>query len=168
MPPAFVLSQNQTLKLMYDKPGRNRPRQAGISGSRSCTKSQLVYCVLRHTNGLAFSDLPEPRGSGRPGRRPHVPSSKPTMSKSRRASSPGSIGSGHRLYRLRRGAKRTLAPLRPRPLAEGAYMCGPPTRQRLFAILLQKAVWAAPGTPWRPVARAQIGGPAPAASPPSD
>ena len=42
MPPAFVLSQNQTLKLMYDKPGRNKPKQAGISGSRSCTKSQMV------------------------------------------------------------------------------------------------------------------------------
>jgi len=26
-------------------------------------------------NGLILTDLPEPRGSGRPGRRPHVPSS---------------------------------------------------------------------------------------------
>src|SRR6185295_19759237 len=62
-------------------------------------------------NGINLTDQPIPRGYRRPGRRPHVPSSKPTMSKSRRASSPGSIGSGHRLYRLRRGTKRTRDPL---------------------------------------------------------
>src|SRR5215213_9550696 len=98
MPPAFVLSQNQTLKLMYDKPGRNRPRQAGISGSRSCTNIQtgvFAYediCFLRQAspaevtlrNGINLTDVPTPRGRQTPGRRPHVPSSKPTMSKSRR------------------------------------------------------------------------------------
>jgi hypothetical protein len=58
---------------------------------------------------------------------------KPTMSKSRRASSPGSIRSGHRLHRLRRGAKRTRDLRgRPRPLAGGAYMWGLPTRQPGF------------------------------------
>ena len=55
-------------------------------------------------NGINLTDHPEPGGSRRPGRRPHVPSSKPTMSKSRRASSPGSNRSGHRLYRQSRGA----------------------------------------------------------------
>ena len=39
-------------------------------------------------NGINLTDHPEPGGSRRPGRRPHVPSSKPTMSKSRRASTP--------------------------------------------------------------------------------
>jgi len=83
-----------------------------------------VFAFLRHMssrpkpkprtrsirNGINLTDPPIPRGYRRPGRRPHVPSSKPTMSKSRRASSPGSIGSGHRLYRLRRGTKRTRDP----------------------------------------------------------
>jgi len=55
-------------------------------------------------NGINLTDHPEPRGSRRPGRRPHVPSSKPTMSKSRHASTPGSNRSGHRLYRQSRGA----------------------------------------------------------------
>ena len=87
-----------------------------------------------------MTDRPIPRGYRRPGRRPHVPSSKPTMSKSRRASSPGSIGSGHRLYRLRRGAKRTPTSY------EAALRCwrrhiwgGPSGVNRLFAILLQIA-----------------------------
>jgi hypothetical protein len=35
--------------LMYDKPGRNRPRQAGISGSRSCTNIQ--------TGVFAYEDI---------------------------------------------------------------------------------------------------------------
>jgi hypothetical protein len=46
MPPAFVLSQNQTLKFMTDKPARANPnRKAGISGSRSCTNIQTGVCV---------------------------------------------------------------------------------------------------------------------------
>jgi len=134
--------------LMYDRaPAGISESKTGISGSRSCTKI-TIWCVcvfetyelapkprFRRTirNGLNLTDQPEPGGSRRPGRRPHVPSSKPTMSKSRRASSPGSIGSGHRLYRPRRGAKRTRDPVqRPRPLAGGAYMCGSPTRQPAF------------------------------------
>src|SRR5213079_1238362 len=100
MPPAFVLSQNQTLKLMYDRtPAGICESKTGISGSRSCTNIQtgvFAYEDIRAShqsttlmgslgNGLNLTDQPEPRGSGRPGRRPHVPSSKPTMSKSRRA-----------------------------------------------------------------------------------
>ena len=83
-----------------------------------------VFAFLRHMssspkpkfrpgsirNGINLTDLSIPRGYRRPGRRPHVPSSKPTMSKSRRVSSPGSNGSGHRLYRLRRGAKTNPTP----------------------------------------------------------
>jgi hypothetical protein len=59
-----------------------------------------------HWNGINLTDHPEPGGSRRPGRRPHVPSSKPTMSKSRHASSPGSNRSGHRLYRQSRSANK--------------------------------------------------------------
>jgi hypothetical protein len=40
-------------------------------------------------NGINLTDRSIPGGYRRPGRRPHVPSSKPTMSKSRRVSSPG-------------------------------------------------------------------------------
>lgn len=158
MPPAFVLSQNQTLKLMYDQGAGGIPEaKTGISGSRSCTNSQSgVFAYLRHMslraeasfeaksirNGINLTDQPEPRGSGRPGRRPHVPSSKPTMSKSRRASSPGSIGSGHRLYRLRRGAKRWPTQDWAAAVAGGAYMGTSQMRQRLFAHPRQKTVSA--------------------------
>jgi hypothetical protein len=45
MPPAFVLSQNQTLKLMYDQaPAGISENKTGISGSRSCTKI-TIWCV---------------------------------------------------------------------------------------------------------------------------
>jgi hypothetical protein len=45
MPPAFVLSQNQTLKLMYDQaPAGISESKTGISGSRSCTKI-TIWCV---------------------------------------------------------------------------------------------------------------------------
>src|SRR4051794_27568850 len=63
------------------------------------------------------------------------------MSKSRRASSPGSIGSGHRLYRPRRGTKRTRdLQGRPRPLLWGAiYVWLPKPSTGFFATLLQAA-----------------------------
>ena len=52
------------------------------------------------------------------------------MSKSRRASSPGSIGSGHRLYRPRRGTKRTRDLLEGRVRrCEAPYMGGAQSRQ---------------------------------------
>ena len=96
-----------------------RPSLGGITKTRPASpgavpaqKSQSgVFAFLRHMssspkpklqrgsirNGINLTDRPIPRGYRRPGRRPHVPSSKPTMSKSRRASSPGSFGTGHRL-----------------------------------------------------------------------
>ena len=157
MPPAFVLSQNQTLKLMYDRtPAGISESKTGISGSRSCTNIQtgvFAYEDIRVPsrsklrqgdplrNGINLTDRPIPRGYRRPGRRPHVPSSKPTMSKSRRVSSPGSSGSGHRLYRLRRGAKRWPTQDWAAAVAGGAYMCGLRTRQRLFVRLRQKTGW---------------------------
>jgi hypothetical protein len=79
------------------------------------------------------------------------------MSKSRRASSPGSIGSGHRLYRLRRGAKRTRDLVsRPRPLAEGAYMCGPSSRQPGFLQLCCSLPIDQLGAPHSPDPKHQI------------
>jgi len=62
---------------------------------------------------------------------------KPTMSKSRRASSPGSYGSGHRLYRPRRGTKRTRDLVaRPRPLLEGHIWVALPAVNRVFCNLI--------------------------------
>jgi len=62
---------------------------------------------------------------------------KPTMSKSRRASSPGSYGSGHRLYRPRRGTKRTRDLVaRPRPLLEGHIWVAPSAVNRVFCNLI--------------------------------
>jgi len=106
-----------------------------------------VFAFLRHMssrpkprprtrsirNGLNLTDQPEPGGSRRPGRRPHVPSSKPTMSKSRRASSPGSIQFRASVSRLEkaRNERETLV-RRPRPLLEWPYMCGPHMRQPGF------------------------------------
>ena len=148
MPPAFVLSQNQTLKLMYDlDPGGIPENETGISGSRSCTNIQTgVFAYEDIWNGINLTDQPEPRGSGRPGRRPHVPSSKPTMSKSRHASFPGSSVPG-RLYRLRRGAKRTPTCCQAASAAGGAiYVEAPEASTGFFAIVLQFAVGAARST----------------------
>jgi hypothetical protein len=121
--------------LMYDpSPGGIAEAKTGISGSRSCTNIQTgVFAYEDIWNGINLTDRPIPRGYRRPGRRPHVPSSKPTMSKSRRASSPGSIGSGHRLYRLRRGTKRTRDPLPSRVRLLGGHICvGPSAVNRVF------------------------------------
>ena len=97
MPPAFVLSQNQTLKLMYDPIGWNIPIGPASPGAVPAQIYKLV-CLRMRTFASSttarrgeshikerhkFTDRPEPGGSRRPGRRPHVPSSKPTMSKSR-------------------------------------------------------------------------------------
>jgi hypothetical protein len=100
-------------------------------------------------NGINLTDHPEPRGSRRPGRRPHVPSSKPTMSKSRHASSPGSNRSGHRLYRQSRGANEGRPRRGPPPLAGAAYMEGPLSRQPPWRDFSRRPAHAArnPGTP---------------------
>jgi len=91
-------------------------------------------------NGINLTDHPEPGGSRRPGRRPHVPSSKPTMSKSRRASSPGSNRSGHRLYRQSRGANGGRPVKVRHRLLRRAYMEGPPSRQQPLGDFSQRAV----------------------------
>ena len=102
-----------------------RSHPAGIREARPASLGAVpaqniqtgVFAYLRHTNGLAvYQSTLNPEA---PGDRAAAHMSlhlKPTMSKSRRASSPGSIGSGHRLYRLRRGAKRWPTPWGPPPL----------------------------------------------------
>jgi hypothetical protein len=63
MPPAFVLSQNQTLKLMYDLIPEGKPEnKTGISGSRSCTNIQ--------TGVFAYEDICSSR-RGKPRRKSH-------------------------------------------------------------------------------------------------
>ena len=65
MPPAFVLSQNQTLKFMTDNhPGGITEEEAGISGSRSCTI--YMVCILGHWNGLVcpIFDAQRPSNTG--------------------------------------------------------------------------------------------------------
>ena len=116
MPPAFVLSQNQTLKLMFDNhPAGKREAEAGISGSRSCTNTYYCGYVRGHWSfpiGASSNEDPLRNGFNLPierhpevvadrGRRPHVPSSKPTMSKSRTPHLPR-FDPGHRSYRLMR------------------------------------------------------------------
>jgi hypothetical protein len=144
--------------LMYDQtPAGIRESETGISGSRSCTKSQTgVFAFLRHmssTPKLKASAGSIRNGLNLPiGRYPEAIGDRaaahmslhlqPTMSKSRHASSPGSIGSGHRLYRLRRGAKRTRNPVRGRVrLLDGAYMCEPQTRQPAFCNFVAVGRW---------------------------
>jgi hypothetical protein len=99
--------------LMYDKLRRNRPKQAGLWEPFLHKYTNWCVCVLGHLlipprqaaakvtlrNGINLTDHSIPRGYRRPGRRPHVPSSKPTMSKSRRVSAPGSLVPGV-VYRL--------------------------------------------------------------------
>ncbi len=148
MPPAFVLSQNQTLKLMYDRPPvEYREARPASPGAVPAQKSQSgVFAFLRHMssspeasfdadplrNGINLTDRPIPRGYRRPGRRPHVPSSKPTMSKSRRASSPGSNVPGIGCTDQEEARNERRPATRPRPLLEPPYMGGPPGVNRVF------------------------------------
>ena len=65
-------------------------------------------------NGINLTDQPIPRGYWRPGRRPHVPSSKPTMSKSHASHPPVLVSPGIGVP-TRRDAKRRR-PKGPAPL----------------------------------------------------
>ena len=150
---ASVRSEPESNSQVEDRQARrNRPSKPVSLGAVPAQIYKLV-CLRMRTFGTALNltDQPEPRGSGRPGRRPHVPSSKPTMSKSRRASSPGSIGSGHRLYRPRRGAKRRPAQRGPHRRCWGAvYGQAPFPSTALLQILCSWLVGAA----WNAVAGA--------------
>ena len=133
MPPAFVLSQNQTLKLMTDKLEWNISSLPVSPGAVPAQIYKLV-CLRMRTIGTAlkFIDHPEPGGSRRPSRRPHVPSSKPTMSKSRRVPLPGPEGAGRRLIRLSE-ARNEDRPKWAVPAAVAAYMVSISPSQRLFS-----------------------------------
>ena len=72
--------------------GRKRPASLGAVPAqiyklvclriRTLAPHRSIRSDGYHWNGINLTDHPEPGGSRRPGRRPHVPSSKPTMSKS--------------------------------------------------------------------------------------
>lgn len=115
--------------------------KAGISGSRSCTIHKIWCCVLGHwqtggasstgktlRNGLICPIDRHPEVAGDRGRRPHVPSSKTTMSKSRRRSNPVFIrGTGLPIGEARTGRARSRAPSvrshiwRPFPAVNGFF-----------------------------------------------
>ena len=89
MPPAFVLSQDQTLKfdLQSSAPGENPRRTTEILRFRSCTKvNYYIWICVKDICASRRNWLPEhpaPQSRRIRGRRPHVPSSNITMSKSR-------------------------------------------------------------------------------------
>jgi hypothetical protein len=86
--------------LMYDNhSGENR---RGSRASLGAVPALHIYCgyVTRHLERLEFTDPRHPEVVADRGRRPHVPSSKPTMSKSRRVFLP--LEPGQPGYRLRR------------------------------------------------------------------
>ncbi len=129
MPPAFVLSQNQTLKLMSDHRcprGKTANLQGRLQGA--VPAHHILLWICNETwNDLALPILRGLELLGDRGRRPHVPSSKPTMSKSRRISLPDEPG-----YRLavERGANGVGQ--RPCPVGEAPYMEALAYRQWLF------------------------------------
>ncbi len=141
MPPAFVLSQNQTLKLMYDpSPGGIAEAKTGISGSRSCTNIQTgVFAYEDIWNGINLTDRPIPRGYRRPGRRPHVPSSKTDNVKEPTRILPRFDWFRASAIPTKKRHETNARPVaEPRPLAEGGiYVWGPAPSTGYFATLLQ-------------------------------
>ena len=127
--------------------------EAGISGSRSCTIHKIWCCVLGHWPTVeANSDgklerlgfLPiarHPEVTADRGRRPHVPSSKPTMSKSRHVSLPG----GNRVTGVRLSETRTVRAKRPAPSVEGHIWRVLPGVNTLFSQKLHGDDKARPG-----------------------
>ena len=85
MPPAFVLSQDQTLKLchIHQWHGRNRKPQTHEIQEPIPALSNVMDTKDMHGNDL-INRYPEPKYPRTGRRRPHVPSSKSTMSKSHR------------------------------------------------------------------------------------
>ena len=136
MPPAFVLSQNQTLKFMSDPGAPGEKPETIRAGFQGAVPALHIYCgyVTRHVEPIAGASparsvhgtawflpiIQRLEAAGDRGRRPHVPSSKPTMSKSRRVPPPSFIrGTGIRLRETQTGLGRT-----PCPVGEAAIYVG--------------------------------------------
>ncbi len=136
---ASVRSEPESNSQVDDRQARrNRPGKPVLWEPFLHKYTNWCVCVLGHLlpsprqaaakvtlrNGINLTDRSIPRGYRRPGRRPHVPSSKPTMSKSRRVSSPGPMFRDW-LDRSRRGAKRRPTPVRAAAVAGGRIWGGP-------------------------------------------
>jgi hypothetical protein len=127
---ASVRSEPESNSQVDDRqPLRGKPKRK--PASPGAVPALHIYCgyVTRHEGshqgkpwlrslGTAdFTARRHPEVVADRGRRPHVPSSKPTMSKSRRVSSPLDPGqSGYRLRRRKRGRAK------PRPAGGWPYM----------------------------------------------
>jgi hypothetical protein len=142
MPPAFVLSQNQTLKLMSDNHSGGKPEEeAGISGSRSCTSHILWICnetcrtyrrsklrTIGPWNGLAFLPIDDTQRLSLTGAAAHM--SLHLNRQCQRADAlPSPLYPGQPGYRLRR--RRRVG--QNRPAGEGPYMEAICLRQWLFS-----------------------------------
>ncbi len=103
-------------------------RKPASLGAVPAQITNWCVCVLDIWNGFNFPIVRHPEATGDRGRRPHVPSSKPTMSKSRRLSLPD--GPGYRLA-VERGANGVGQ--RPCPVGEAPYMEAQAYRQWLFS-----------------------------------
>jgi hypothetical protein len=118
--------------LMYDpSPGGIAEAKTGISGSRSCTNIQTgVFAYEDIWNGINLTDRPIPRGYRRPGRRPHVPSSKTDNVKEPTRILPRFDWFRASAIPTKKRHETNARPVaEPRPLAGGAYMCGAQRRQ---------------------------------------
>jgi hypothetical protein len=109
-------------------PARNSTNLQGRLQGAVPAHHILLWICNETWNDLALPILRGLELLGDRGRRPHVPSSKPTMSKSRRISLP--VGPGHRLA-VERGANGVGQ--RPCPVGEAPYMEAGADRQWLFS-----------------------------------
>ena len=104
------------------QPLRGKPKQK--PASPGAVPALHIYCgyVTRHLERLEFTDPRHPEVVADRGRRPHVPSSKPTMSKSRRVSSPLIRGTGLPIEKTQTGTGKCRAP----PVERHIWTANPP------------------------------------------
>jgi hypothetical protein len=121
--------------LMYDpSPGGIAEAKTGISGSRSCTNIQTgVFAYEDIWNGINLTDRPIPRGYRRPGRRPHVPSSKTDNVKEPTRILPRFDWFRASAIPTKKRHETNARPVaEPRPLAGGHICVGPSAVNRVF------------------------------------
>ena len=153
MPPAFVLSQDQTLKFDVRHPPRrnNREERRSFQGA---VPAHHIYCgyVTRHIERLGFNRAPDALKPSDPGPPPTCPFIKPTMSKSQKRGRlilPPLSGSPGRLV-LIATAGRTVWPV----AAVKGHIWRPPTGvNSLFAILFQAPETTAENKAFQPLPR---------------